>query len=70
MASRWRRIAFLCRYAHQDVYRLIGRDPERSPLTPIERELFYAATFECVEAEVTPRADIAAVTGAPIRIED
>lgn len=54
MWSRWRTIAFLCKYANQDVFRLLGRDPLKDPLTAVERSLFLDAITEFMEAEAAP----------------
>jgi hypothetical protein len=50
--------AFICRFGHQDIYRLLGRDPLRRPLTPLETALFAEALETHWEAEVKPRVDI------------
>jgi hypothetical protein len=42
----------LCTYGHQDVYRILGRDPLKRPLTEIERALFTRLVFECWEAQM------------------
>lgn len=55
MAERWRQLAFLCRYGHQDVFRLLGRDPQRRPLTNLELRLFAEALYEHIESEFSPR---------------
>ena len=49
-------VAFICRFGHQDVYRLLGRDPVREPLDALERALFVRALEAHWEAEVEPRA--------------
>jgi hypothetical protein len=49
----WLETAFICRYGHQDVHRLLGRP---GTLTPLERTLFARALLEHWEAEVEPRA--------------
>lgn len=41
----------MCRYAHQDVYRYLGRDPDREPLTQVERAIFLRSTLIHVQAE-------------------
>lgn len=43
--------ARLCRFANQDIYRLLGRDPNRQPLTTYELALFERAIFEVVSKE-------------------
>jgi len=58
-------VAFICRYGHQDVYRVLGRDPEKAPLTPLELRLFEIALFDHVQSEFTPRAERAVFTGHP-----
>jgi len=45
------RIAFVCRYGHQDFYRITGRDPQRQPMTPIELALFQRHVERHVIAE-------------------
>ncbi len=54
-------MAFICRYGHQDVHRLLGRS---GPLTPLERALFARALQEHWEAEVQPRT-VARELGLP-----
>ena len=49
----WVETAFICRYGHQDVHRLLGRS---GTLTPLERALFARALQDHWEAEVAPRA--------------
>lgn len=51
----WRDLAFLCRYGHQDIYSLLGRDPLSSPLTPLERAILIRALQEHWEAEIKAR---------------
>lgn len=46
--------AFICRYGHQDIYRLLGRDPAREPLTTLERMLFAMCVQEHVVEERRP----------------
>lgn len=53
--------AFICRFGHQDVYRLLGRDPMTAPLTPLERQLFIRALQEHIDVEVNPREAAAAL---------
>lgn len=61
----WRNTAFLCRYGHQDVYRILGRDPVKKPLSPLEIQLFQAALLEHLQSEFTPREVNALTTGHP-----
>ena len=49
--DRFRPLAFLCRYGSQDIYRLLGRDPGRRPLTPRERAVLQFCVLELVNAE-------------------
>lgn len=49
-----REAAILCRYGHQDWYRITGRDPARQPMTPLERGLFVRVLIELWNAEVKP----------------
>lgn len=58
VSQRWERIAFVCRYGHQDVYRVTGRDPLRNPLTTIEWALFDRHVERQVEAERRPLEEI------------
>lgn len=62
-ARRWRQIAFVCRYGHQDVYRLLGRDPISHPLTELELALYQRCLYDAVTEEFNPRAEQALVTG-------
>lgn len=59
--ARWRAWAFLCRYAHQDIYRLIGRDPMQRPLTALEVAVFRRCIADLWNDEVkeapTPSED-------------
>lgn len=50
--DEWLETAFICRYGHQDVGRLLGRE---RPLSPLERALFARALQQHWEAEVAPR---------------
>jgi hypothetical protein len=50
--------AAICRYAHQDIYRVLGRDPLTEPLTPLELAVFTACVSEHVQAEWKPRAEL------------
>ncbi len=58
-------MAFICRYGHQDVHRLLGRT---RTLTPLDRALFARALQEHWEAEVQPRAEARAL-GLPTHDE-
>lgn len=57
--NRWRDVAFLCRFGHQDVYRILGRDPFASPLTSLERGVFVRCVQEHWEAEIKLREGMA-----------
>lgn len=46
-----RNLAYLCRYTNQDFFRLQGRDPITSPLTPVERVVFLRVTEQMLAAE-------------------
>ena len=48
----------MCRYGHQDVYRLLARDPLRNPLSDLELALFTRALEIHVEAEFEPQVDV------------
>jgi len=48
---RWYRLVFLCRYANQDVYRLLGRDPMTHPLSEFELALFEGALVDTLDRE-------------------
>lgn len=50
----------MCSYGHQDVYRVLGRDPVAQPLTPLERVVFSRLLMECWEAKVAPTAAVGA----------
>lgn len=41
----------MCRYAHQDVYRLLGRDPLVKPLSVFEQRLFEEALYQILNHE-------------------
>lgn len=47
-------IAMICRYGAQDVFRILGRDPATSPLSPREMALFERALVEHCQAEFGP----------------
>gem|GEM_PF-6765753 len=53
----------LCRYGHQDFYRIMGRDPAKSPLSRIERSIFARCLAELWNNEV--KANPASELGAP-----
>src|SRR5439155_19750285 len=53
--DRWLDTAYVCRYGHQDVYRVLGRDPFAYPLTPLERQIFIRALQVHIDVEVNPR---------------
>lgn len=55
-----REAAIMCSYGHQDVYRILGRDPIGHPLTRLERAVFSQLLIECWEAKVAPSAAIGA----------
>lgn len=55
-------LAFACRYGHQDVYRMLGRDPARDALSDFELACFCWALQEHWNAEVDPKK---VVTGVP-----
>jgi hypothetical protein len=44
-------MAFLCRYANQNLFQLLGRDPVTQPLSSREEALFISATRHLVEME-------------------
>jgi hypothetical protein len=46
-----KRVAILCRYAHQDFFRIQGRDPMTRPMTMLEARLFEQAVLELYNAE-------------------
>ncbi len=50
--------AFACRYGHQDIYRLLGRDPAEQPLTRFEYAVFIKCIEKHWEAEIKARAGI------------
>lgn len=58
LVSRWMDRAFLTRYGGQDIYRLLGRDARREPLTALERAIFCACIEEHVVAERKPYAQM------------
>jgi hypothetical protein len=45
----------ICRYGHQDFYRVLGRDPVARPMSAIERAIFAACLAEFWEKEVKER---------------
>jgi hypothetical protein len=49
--DRLKTAAILCRYAHQDYFRIIGRDPITQPMTILERELFAHCIVELYNQE-------------------
>lgn len=55
----------MCRYGHQDVYRVLGRDPLKRPLTPLELALYERCVWEAVDREFTPRVERTLATGHP-----
>jgi len=46
--------AWICRFGNQDVYRIMGRDPVREPMTALERSVFAACLYEIVSEEYAP----------------
>lgn len=52
-------VAFICRYGCQDVHKILGVD---RPLYPLERQLFWMALQEHVQAEWKPRDEPAKST--------
>jgi hypothetical protein len=62
--ARWYQAAFTCVYAHQDVFRLLGRDPVEDPLTPIEQGVFTRMVEAIVQRELRqmmPSSDARAI---------
>jgi len=55
-------LAFVCRYGHQNVYQLLGRDPMRDPLSDFELACLFFALQEHWNREVSPKA---VITGVP-----
>ena len=47
-------LATLCRFANQNIFDLLGRDPRREPLTTLELELFQACIYQIVTDEFSP----------------
>lgn len=55
MWAGWLRTAAVCRHGHQDVYRILGRDPFLEPLDPLESELFWRAVHQVTSDELSPK---------------
>jgi len=50
--ARIREAAFLGRYGHQDMFRVLGRDPRKRPLTALERAIYCECLREFWEKEI------------------
>jgi hypothetical protein len=51
-------VAFICRYGHQDFFRVTGRDPIGHPLTALEAHIFASCLKEHLEVEFSPRQEL------------
>ncbi len=49
-------LAWICRYGHQDVFRILGRSAETSPLSKLESAVFAACLLEHFVAEMKAKS--------------
>jgi len=58
MRRRWKYRAFVCRYGHQNIYDLLGRDPHTRPLSPVEVAMFAMALEDHLIDERRPASGL------------